>query len=214
MSYVQPLLARDERVVRVARTHWATMLPTVLVDGALILVISGLTALGVARFPPYTWFGLLLLFVPIGHLLVRATDWRSTQTIVTNRRIIQIRGMIEKHVSDTLIEKVNDIVTSQSAWGRMLNFGDLQLITGSEAGTDFFQRIADPVGFKKDLLDQRRAAAVQGRSDEPWPPHDGSEVLARDDIPDLIRELAELRDKGLLTDTEFEAKKQQLLDRI
>ncbi len=35
-----------------------------------------------------------------------------------------------------------------------------------------------------------------------------------DDIPSKLRELADLRDKGILTDSEFEAKKAELLSRL
>ena len=34
------------------------------------------------------------------------------------------------------------------------------------------------------------------------------------DIPDLIVELAELRQKGIITEEEFQAKKKDLLDRL
>jgi hypothetical protein len=41
-----------------------------------------------------------------------------------------------------------------------------------------------------------------------------SEAATNGDIPDQIRKLAELRDHGLLTEEELEAKKPELLDRL
>jgi hypothetical protein len=214
VSYVESLLSRDERVVRTIRPHWVTLISTFAVDFGLVVVIAGLTAVGVAYFPPYPWFLLLLLLVPAGHLAACLWRWRTTETVVTNCRIIQVTGVFDKHVSDTLLEKINDIVTTQSAWGRLLNFGDVQIIAGSDSGTDVFVRIADPVGLKVDLLDQIRAE-TPAEGDVSAPDAERSEAeQGIADIPQLIEELADLCERGLLTDEEFQAKKRQLLDRI
>lgn len=37
---------------------------------------------------------------------------------------------------------------------------------------------------------------------------------ATDDVPSKLRDLADLRDKGILTESEFEAKKAELLSRL
>jgi hypothetical protein len=112
--------------------------------------------------------------------------------------------MVNKRVSDTLLEKINDIVTEQSAVGRLLGFGDVEIIAGSESGTDVFYRLTDPVGLKRDILDQHVAGGSVADEDE-------KDV---DSVPELIAELDELRKKGLLTDAEFEEKKRKLLTRI
>ncbi len=217
MNYAEKLLLPDERVVRVARDHWIVLLLAILIDGAVSIVIIGLAALGILRsppWPPWTWFGLLLLIIPSAHLALRVWAWWNKQCIVTDRRIIQITGTFDKRVSDTLLEKINDIVMEQSALGRMLKFGDIEIISGSESGTDVFLRIADPIAFKTTLLHQAESlgslAAFEDRAGRVL------EAKAPDagDVPELIAELDELRQKGLITDAEFEEKKQQLLDRI
>jgi hypothetical protein len=206
VNYVESLLARNETVVKVTRGHWVNLLPTILTDLAVSLVIVGLAVAGSLVSPPFTYFGLLLLLVPIGHFLVAWLVWRSRQVVVTNRRIIQIAGLLNKRVSDTLLEKINDIVTRQTATGRLLSYGDVEVISGSGLGADLFRRIGDPDGFKKALLEQRGAAPDQA---VPNSVGDGDEA-----VPDLIRELADLREQGLLTDEEFAQKKRELLDRI
>ncbi len=219
MSYVEKLLARNEHIVRVARDHWITLLPTILVDVAVSIVIIGLSVMGVILSPPLTWFGLLLLVVPIGHFALRIWAWGNNQYVVTNRRILQVTGAFGKRVSDTSLEKINDIVMEQSAMGCMLKFGDIEIISGSESGIDVFRRIADPIEFKKELLDQKEALASldvfeerAGRvgQGDPAP----TEAPSASDVPGLIAELDELRQQGVITDVEFEEKKQQLLTKI
>lgn len=214
MSYVSKLLARDERIVRTVRNHWIALLPAILIDVAVGIVIVGLSVAGVILSPPWTWFGFSLLIVPAGHLALRVWVWWNNQYIVTNRRIIQITGTVSTRVSDTLLEKINDIVMEQSALGRLLKFGDIEIITGSESGIDVFQRIADPIEFKKALLDQKGALAGLTVSEERAKRAPSTEAPGAGAIPELIAELDELRRKGLLTDAEFEEKKRQLLAKI
>ena len=79
MNYVRNLLGRNERVVRIARDHWITLMPAILADVAVSIVIIGLSALGIILSPPWTWFGLLLLIIPIGHLTLRIWAWWDKQ---------------------------------------------------------------------------------------------------------------------------------------
>jgi uncharacterized membrane protein YdbT with pleckstrin-like domain len=159
MRYLDKLLARNERVVRVAYDHWITLLPAILIDVALGVVIIGLSVLGIVLSPPWTWFGFLLLVVPIGHLILRLWAWRNREYVVTNRRLMQVAGTFDKRVSSTALEKINDVLMEQSALGRMLGFGNIEIISGSESGIDLFRRIADPIGFKNELFDQKEALA-------------------------------------------------------
>jgi hypothetical protein len=215
MGYVEKLLASSERIVKLARDHWITLLTATLVDSVVAMIIIGLSVAGVIV---SGWFvpllgGLLLLAVPVGHLSFRIWVWWNRQHIITTHRIIQVSGTVRKRVSDTLLEKINDIVTEQSAMGRLLDYGDVEIIAGSESGIDAFYRLADPVGFKKALLEQK--AALLGRPQA----LDVSEAPARGktdaaDVPELIAELDELRKQGLITDAEFQEKRRKLLDRI
>jgi hypothetical protein len=107
------------------------------------------------------------------------------------------------------LDKINDIVMRQSALGRLLKFGDLEIISGSEMGADVFQRIADPVGFKKAMLEQQDARQVGGRVADPQ-----EEPVVAHQIPQLITELDDLRRQGLISDEEFQAKKSELLAKI
>jgi uncharacterized membrane protein YdbT with pleckstrin-like domain len=206
MKYVDRMLATDERVVRISHDHWIVLLPAILVDVIISLAIVGLSIAAIALGPTVLpILALVLLFIPLAHLAWRIWVWQSKRYIITSRRIIQISGMVNKRVSDTLLEKINDIVTEQSALGRLLGYGDVEIIAGSESGIDVFYRLADPVGFKRDILDQQPAGSAPAEDDD---------REDADSVPELIAELDELRKKGLLTDSEFEEKKRKLLDRI
>jgi len=202
MGYVERLLAQNERIVLITRRHWLVLLPVILIDLGIAIVIIALSVGGALVAPPLPLLGLLLLLLPLGHFLVRYIIWRNEQYIVTNRRVMEVRGVYKKHVSDSSLEKVNDVVMEQSALGRLLDYGDIRIITGADIGVNIFRRIAHPIRFKTTMMDQKAAQSER-------PPEARSE-----DIPDLLARLDDLRQRGVITQEEFEQEKRELLDRL
>jgi hypothetical protein len=90
----------------------------------------------------------------------------------------------------------------QSVIGRLLAYGDVEIITGSDVGVNLFRRIARPVDFKREMLNQKESLSGTAEDEQ------------QEDVPQLLVQLDELRRRGILTDEEFEAKKKQLLDQI
>lgn len=208
MGYLERLLASNEKIIRLAHDHWIVLLATILVDAVLIVIILGLSATSVVIATPWSWLGLILLVLPLGHIGFRLVEWWNNRYIVTNRRIIQLSGTFNTRVSDTSLEKINDIVMEQTPLGRILNFGRLEIISGSNSGTDIFPRLADPIGFKKDVLDQKDALAGRGG----W--GQDQRQLRDKETRNLIAGLEDLRRAGILTAAEFEEKKQRVLDKV
>ncbi len=153
---------------------------------------------------PDTWtvvaaLAIIISVFPLVDTVRIYLDWFNERYAVTNRRVMLIKGIINKHVSDSALEKVNDVVLVQSVAGRLLGYGDVEIITGSDIGVNFFKRIARPVDFKREMLNQKESLGGKG---------DGGQG----DVAELLAQLDDLRRRGILTDEEFEAKKQQLLD--
>ncbi len=206
MNYIQSLLAHGERIVFASREHWLALLPTVLIDLLLVVLVVTLSVGGFFLSPPLTLWGLFLLLVPLGHFAVVLVNWLNESYIVTNRRVMEVKGVWKKHVSDSSLEKVNDVVMEQSALGRLLNYGDVRVITGSDVGVNAFQRIAHPIRFKVAMLDQKSgmATATAARSLQIDPTQ----------VPQLLGQLDELRQRKVITEEEFAQEKAQLLKRL
>ncbi len=207
MDYIKQLLGQGEKIVLVTRRHWVTLLPTILIDSGLVVVILALSIAG-ALISGWALplLGLVLLLAPIAHFSARFVVWGNAQYIVTNRRVMEVRGVFQKHVSDSSLEKVNDVVMLQSAMGRMLDYGDVRIITGSDVGVNFFRRIARPIRFKTARLDQKSSMARPEKA--------GPEGEAATDVPTLLAKLDELRRQGVLTEEEFLEQKRRLLERM
>jgi uncharacterized membrane protein YdbT with pleckstrin-like domain len=225
MAYLDELLGRDEQIVYATRQHWLTLVGNIVTE---LLLIAVLVAAGVAAqryLNATTLFGqpsgqvvlLLCLAISLVVLVSAFVDylrWSSRQFIITDHRVIQIEGVLNKSVSDSSLEKINDLELHQSWFGRIFNYGDIEVLTGSDVGINQMRRLAAPLDFKRALLE---AKDNLNRGFGYLDPRDLSaytEATAAPDIQRTLRSLAELRDQGLLSQEEFETKKRELLSRI
>jgi uncharacterized membrane protein YdbT with pleckstrin-like domain len=220
MGYLEGLMGKNEKIVLTTRQHWITIVGTFLVNGFIILVLWGiggilwwLDILKALVWLPLAIMGLVSLLF-LWRLILDWLHWYNDMYAVTNRRIIQISGVINKHTIDSSLEKINDLVLNQSALGRMLGYGDLEILTGSEIGVNVLRRIADPVRFKTEMLNQKEGMSEMDAFESKAKRTLAAEAPSAGDVPELIAELDELRKKGLITDAEFQEKKSKLLSRI
>jgi hypothetical protein len=166
MSYADTLLSTGERITHRVRQHWLVLLwgariPISAIIAALLLLIlsSAAGATGLAR----DLLSLLTAVLFIGGLVFLAwatLRYLNTEFVLTNRRVVQVEGVVNKRATDSSLEKINDAVLTQSIFGRMFGFGDLDILTAAEAGIERFRMIIDPIAFKRAMLDAKHEYEV------------------------------------------------------
>ncbi len=213
MAYVEGLLAANEQIVLATRRHAVVLFGSALRNliGALVaLAISVLFEVGLATLlaqaPLLRVIPFFVLLIPVLSFLRDYAAWLSEEFFLTNRRVIHARGIVNKHVIDSSLEKVNDVVLTQSLFGRMLGYGDIEILTASEAGINRFPKMPRPVEFKTAMLNQKDALAGEE--------HAGAVADIASAIPQLIAQLDALRHQGVVTEQEFLQKKAELLSRM
>ena len=164
MSYADGLLSTGERIELRERQHWFILVwagrwAILAIIAALIvgLLGNGLDpdgATGAIRTLASLIF-VVLLVGGIASFVWEALRYRNQEYVITNRRVMQVGGVINKHSTDSSLEKINDAALSQSLFGRMFGFGDLDILTASEAGIDRMRMIQDPIAFKRAMLDAK-----------------------------------------------------------
>jgi uncharacterized membrane protein YdbT with pleckstrin-like domain len=214
VPFPRKLLNDEEDIVLDLHPHWWYFAPQV---AALVAaIVLGLIAVvgtdsGWAQIPAgvlvlacLLWFG------------VRYAKWATTNFVVTTDRLIYRHGVLAKHGIEIPLDRVNTVFFRQSIFERVVRSGDLVIESAGEMGRQAFSNVRNPSAVQNEIYRQieanenrkfdrvgRSVAAGRGAPDE------------RDDsIPAQIRELDELRKQGVLTQEEFAAKKQQLLDRM
>jgi uncharacterized membrane protein YdbT with pleckstrin-like domain len=208
-SYIKSVLGQNEEVLLITHQHWFVWLHAIY--KALLIIISILILFNVAQVIspaiPFV-YGNVLLIIPLVSVIYQLLLWENRQFLVTSRRVIQTSGFINKDVIDSSLDKVNDIKMTQSIFGRMFNYGDIEILTASELGINLFETINDPRKFKLVLINAKEELE-NGRNDDT----DNNEIRP-EDIPELIANLNELRIQGTLTNDEFQQKKTELLQKI
>ena len=107
------------------------------------------------------WITAVLFFGGLAVAIWTALRYVNQEYVLTNRRVIQVEGVLNRNSTDSSLEKINDAVLSQSVFGRMFDFGDLTVLTASEAGIDKMQHAAQADRVQEG--DARREARVRGR---------------------------------------------------
>jgi uncharacterized membrane protein YdbT with pleckstrin-like domain len=208
-GYIESLLGEREKIILTARQHWFILLSVIAFEIVIILIIIALTIIAGTYLPEFALFigaaGTILLLLPLATMSRDILDWMNRQYIVSNRRVIQISGILNKNVTDSSLEKVTDVKMEQSAFGRLFDYGDIEILTASEFGANLFRRIEEPIRFKTAMLDAKESL-TQGEGE-------GGAGFG-DEIFRLIASLDQLRGMGILSEEEFTQKKNELLSRM
>jgi len=218
-SYLENLLGEREKIILVARQHWFILASSIFLECFSILLILAATVTASIFLNPYIIIivivGFALLLIPIATMTHDILEWSQRQYIVTKGRVMQISGIFNKNVTDSSLEKVNDVKMSQTVFGRLFGYGDVEIMTASELGVNVFKRIEDPVRFKTAMLNAKEL--LSGTS--AYESNLTSEVKGALDmegggIPTTIAQLDSLRRQGVLTEEEFAQKKAELLAKL
>jgi uncharacterized membrane protein YdbT with pleckstrin-like domain len=203
-DYIQRMLGENERILLITRQHWFVLFSAILAEITITLLL--IVAFSVATiYYPLAAIGFVLVFLPLISMLRDILIWTNHEYLVTNRRVIQISGIFNKNVVDSSLEKVNDVKMTQSFFGRLFDYGDVEILTASEIGVNLFKRIGNPVKFKTAMLNAKEKLGYEGT---------GTHAQRTDSIPAMIAKLDELRKQGIVTDAEFQAKKKELLAKM
>ncbi len=188
MSYADGLLSTGERIAHREKQHWfvfvwgAKLAVAAIILGLVLLILSQAITPD-QRAAIGTLMGLASAALIIGGLGVlgwHILRYLNQEYVLTNRRVIQVQGVLNKTSMDSSLEKINDARLEQSVFGRMFGFGDLEILTAADTGVDRFRMIRNPIGFKKAMLDAKHEYErdVAGGSYAPSPPL-RSEPIAR-----------------------------------
>ena len=225
------LLASGERVLLVRQRHWLTFVQAgrwfVLALGvgvALLVLDQQVSDNGVAGALSTLLHWLFWICVTLGLLGVGwyYLVWRVERYLVTTRRVIEAGGVINKYTRDTSLQAITDMIVGHPWLGRIVGYGEIDLLTAAEAGTSKIRFLPDADGFKKALLDAKQehelevggGRAMQEAVAAVQPEPATSDGMSAEELDNALSRLADMKDRGLITQAEFDQKKSELLDRL
>ena len=154
-GYLQQVLSSQEEVLLITRPHWFVLIAKTVFW--MILFVGCLIGAGILSItaPPFALIAAAAAVIPLAFWIWEYLVWSNQMHVMTDRRVIQLDGVLNKRVSDSMLDKLNDVKTEQSFLGRMFGYGDIELLTASEQGVNVLRMINDPLGFKRSMLDAK-----------------------------------------------------------
>ena len=148
------------------------------------------------------WLFGVTAIVSILWLGVRWLAWRTTHFVITSDRLIARKGIIAKSGIEIPLERVNNVSFNQSIFERVIKAGDLLIESGGEDGQQRFTDILRPDEVQN--LIHLQMEENQRRTFTP--------AAQPIDVAGQLEKLEALRDRGTITEAEFESQKRRLLD--
>lgn len=146
--YIDNILQPGEKVLYSTNLHWifywraisawVVALVLVVLSRATIsegIVLLCLSASAVVAIVALYWTG---------------TAWFqrwTTETDVTNLRVVHKTGFIKRRTFEMSLDKVESVDVNQSILGRLLNYGDVTIL-GVGEGKETIATIASPLAFR------------------------------------------------------------------
>jgi uncharacterized membrane protein YdbT with pleckstrin-like domain len=212
VAFPTRLLADHERMVLDLRPHWITLVAPVVV--AVLLVVA--EVLLFTLFDPPRVIGgatvlsgiVLFLALPVRSFL----GWVTSHFVVTGDRVIHRSGWLAKRSMEMPLERINDVTFTQTVFERVVGAGSLRIQSASEYGQNHFRDIRRPEDVQKLIYEMAEAneARMRGSGEA------ATETIdAGADSPLVeIERLARMKERGIISEEEFETQKRRLLGRL
>ena len=156
MGYTERLLSSNERIVFRGTVHWIFLAKTILtmclcfIPGTFIffkaLEIGEEVGVLIA-------FGFVLYLIFLIDVCLAVLDWKTTEAVVTTKRVIWKTGIVRKKTFEILLPKVEGAAYHQGIIARMFGYGNIA-VSGSGGSKNMFGRLTNAIEFKKHIQDQ------------------------------------------------------------
>ena len=146
---------------------------------------------------------MVVIVVSAAWLIVDLVRWRTTYFVVTSHRVIYRQGVVAREGVEIPLERVNNVNFSQGILERLLGVGDLLIESGGTDGQQTFTDIRTPEKVQNYIHSTIRQR-VGGRMEQGA----GTSVPS---VAEELERLEGLRDRGSLTEDEFQEQKRRLL---
>ena len=149
--YIDEILQPGEKVLYSTNAHWMFYLPAIVawIVTLAFLVVSRTV---VADTPMLLCLSLAAISAIIALYWTGMAWFRraTTETDVTNFRIVHKTGFIKRRTFEMSLDKVESVDVNQSILGRIFNYGDVT-VRGVGEGAETIDTIASPLEFRNHI---------------------------------------------------------------
>jgi hypothetical protein len=123
-SYTAATLQENEQPLHHTAIHWMALIGSII--GALLTLIVILPIAMFAAWKDFYWAWLLLV-IPLGILASAIVTVRTSELVITDRRVLIKVGFIQRHTFEMFISKIESVAVFQSMMGRLFDYGTVTI---------------------------------------------------------------------------------------
>jgi uncharacterized membrane protein YdbT with pleckstrin-like domain len=146
--YIDDILQPGEKVLYSTNAHWIFYWPAIVAWCAAIafLVLSHMVDTGT---PALFCLAVAAVSAVVALYKMMAAWFHrwTTETDVTNLRVVHKTGFIKRRTFEMSLDKVESVDVNQSILGRILNYGNVTIL-GVGEGKETITTIASPLEFR------------------------------------------------------------------
>jgi uncharacterized membrane protein YdbT with pleckstrin-like domain len=206
MPFPKKLLTSDESIILDLRPHWIALVGPVVVAviaiAAFFYVLAN-KAKGTLGAVELIAVGAVALFLLLWYCLRTLIRWATSHFVVTNERVIHRQGLIAKNSMEIPLDRIQNVRFHQGIFERMIGAGDIIIESAGEQGTNTFSEIRHPEQTQKVIYEHAETFTMRMQG--------GVRQDASPSMTQELQRLADLRDRGAITEEEFQAQKARLL---
>ena len=149
--YIDDILQPGEKVLYSTNAPWLFYLPAIAawIVAIVFVVLSRTFVADVAVLLCLSMAAISAVFALYKTLTAWFHRW-TTETDVTNLRVVHKTGFIQRRTFEMSLDKVESVDVNQSILGRILNFGDVTIL-GVGEGKETISTIASPLAFRNSI---------------------------------------------------------------
>ena len=211
MPFPKKLLNEGETLELDLRPHWWYFAKNIV--SSILLLLIALVIFSKLDYTVTKAMLYVLLLIWAGWLAVKYVKWTNTHFVVTSDRVIFRTGALGKQGSEIPLDRISNIRFHQGLWERIIGAGDIEIEAAGRDAQSNFTDVWHPDGVQQEIY---RQMEINQRKKAQWanPGAAPAQAAPAQSVPEQLKQLAELRDRGVITPAEFESKKTQLLDRM
>jgi uncharacterized membrane protein YdbT with pleckstrin-like domain len=151
MAYYTQVLEPGEQVRFIGELHWIRFLPGVLLAGVALVVLLAAAGQGESGA-----IGMLALAGILGALAAWSlfANWleqRTTEIVITDKRVIHKTGLIGRQTQEINVSKVESVLVAQGLFGRLFDYGTVT-IKGTGGGWEPLRMIRQPLRLRSAII--------------------------------------------------------------
>jgi len=202
-------LKPNEKVSILVRQHWLTLVGPIFWTLVIIFVII----ISYPQIDPkYSIYLTIAGAIPILWVIYTIIDRNSNIWVVTNLRVIDEHGVFSSNTKESPLDKINNVSYRKPFFGRIFNYGNVTIQTAAEWGASTHKMVERPA-LLKDTITKNQESYHQERIQEQAQKFATAVgIKSETSITDELTKLHELREKGVISDQEFQHLKAKILN--